>query len=167
MGPTWGPSGADRTRVGPMLAPMNFAIWVVIIYWQQIFRRLWIDAFSTYYDLNVRNRKWYCMALNRILSLLTIFLLSKVRQTLVDRLFSTPGFHFSNAIATKSNSSQKHSSASFTRKTNIGLFLRTVAVTFPAKTFPTYITHHSALNDLLLCFSEIFNISMIYGATVS
>ena len=29
MGPTWGPSGADRTQVGPMLAPwtMNFAIW--------------------------------------------------------------------------------------------------------------------------------------------
>ena len=31
MGPTWGPSGADRTQVGPMLVPMNFAIWV--IYW--------------------------------------------------------------------------------------------------------------------------------------
>ena len=27
VGPTWGPSGADRTQVGPMLAPMNFAIW--------------------------------------------------------------------------------------------------------------------------------------------
>ena len=26
MEPTWGPSGADRTQVGPMLAPMNFAI---------------------------------------------------------------------------------------------------------------------------------------------
>ena len=28
MGPTWGPSGADRTQVGPMLAPMDLAIWV-------------------------------------------------------------------------------------------------------------------------------------------
>ena len=26
MGPTWGPSGADRTQVDPMLAPWNFAI---------------------------------------------------------------------------------------------------------------------------------------------
>ena len=32
MGPTWGSSGADRTQVGPMLAPMNFAIWVLIIF---------------------------------------------------------------------------------------------------------------------------------------
>ena len=31
MGPTWGPSGADRAQVGPMLAPMNFAIWVVTV----------------------------------------------------------------------------------------------------------------------------------------
>ena len=28
MGPRWGPSWADRTQVGPMLAPMNCAIWV-------------------------------------------------------------------------------------------------------------------------------------------
>ena len=27
MGPTWGPSGADRTQVGPM----NFAIWYIVI----------------------------------------------------------------------------------------------------------------------------------------
>ena len=27
MGPTWGPSGADRTQVGPTLAPINFVIW--------------------------------------------------------------------------------------------------------------------------------------------
>ena len=27
MGPTWGQSGADRTQVGPMLAPVNIAIW--------------------------------------------------------------------------------------------------------------------------------------------
>ena len=37
MGPTWSPSGADRTQVGPMLAPMNFDIWDVLqhvhIYW--------------------------------------------------------------------------------------------------------------------------------------
>ena len=33
MVPTWGPSGADRTQVGPMLGPMNFAIWVYILGW--------------------------------------------------------------------------------------------------------------------------------------
>ena len=27
MGPTWGPSGADRTQVGPMLTRWTFAIW--------------------------------------------------------------------------------------------------------------------------------------------
>ena len=30
MGPTWGPSGTDRTQVGPMLAPENFAIWAIL-----------------------------------------------------------------------------------------------------------------------------------------
>ena len=30
MWPTWGPSGANRTQVGPMLAPMNLDIWEVI-----------------------------------------------------------------------------------------------------------------------------------------
>ena len=30
MGPTWGPSGAVRTQVGPMWAPRNFPIWDVI-----------------------------------------------------------------------------------------------------------------------------------------
>ena len=29
MGPAWGPSGADRTQMGPMLAPWTTAIWVV------------------------------------------------------------------------------------------------------------------------------------------
>ena len=28
MGPTWGPSGADRTQVGSMFSPINFAIWI-------------------------------------------------------------------------------------------------------------------------------------------
>ena len=27
IGPTWGPSGADRIQVGPHVGPMNFAIW--------------------------------------------------------------------------------------------------------------------------------------------
>ena len=27
MGPTWGPSGADRTQVGPMLAPWTLLSW--------------------------------------------------------------------------------------------------------------------------------------------
>ena len=30
MEPTLGPSGANRTQLGPMLAPMNFAIWVTM-----------------------------------------------------------------------------------------------------------------------------------------
>ena len=30
MGPTWGPSGADRTQLGPMLAPWTFFIWECI-----------------------------------------------------------------------------------------------------------------------------------------
>ena len=29
MGPTWGPTGADRTQVGPMLATWTFVFWVV------------------------------------------------------------------------------------------------------------------------------------------
>ena len=29
MGPTWGPSGTDRTQVGLHVGPMNFAIWNV------------------------------------------------------------------------------------------------------------------------------------------
>ena len=29
MRPTWGPTGADRTQMGPPVGPMNFAIWVV------------------------------------------------------------------------------------------------------------------------------------------
>ena len=28
MGTKWGPPGANRAQVGPMLAPMNFVIWV-------------------------------------------------------------------------------------------------------------------------------------------
>ena len=41
MGPTWGPSGIDRTQVGPHVGPMNFAIWVVvhrelIFWWHQL-----------------------------------------------------------------------------------------------------------------------------------
>ena len=32
MGPTWGPSGADRTQVGPMLAPWTLLSGVVPVY---------------------------------------------------------------------------------------------------------------------------------------
>ena len=31
MGPTWGPSGADRTHVGPHVDPVNVAIWVKMV----------------------------------------------------------------------------------------------------------------------------------------
>ena len=42
MGPTWGPSGADRTQVGPMLAPSTLLSgsilnMTVIIFWTQSF----------------------------------------------------------------------------------------------------------------------------------
>ena len=30
--PTWGPFGVDKTQVGPMLAPLNFAIWGHLIH---------------------------------------------------------------------------------------------------------------------------------------
>ena len=30
MGPTWGPSGADRRRVGPMLAPWTLLSWTIL-----------------------------------------------------------------------------------------------------------------------------------------
>ena len=35
MGPTWGPSGADRTRVGPMWAPWTFLSGLVTKWWWQ------------------------------------------------------------------------------------------------------------------------------------
>ena len=40
MGPTWGPSGADRTQVGPM----NFAIWAVCTQWGRLRPYRWLDA---------------------------------------------------------------------------------------------------------------------------
>ena len=33
MGPTWGPSGADRTQVGPMLAPWTLLSGMLSSYW--------------------------------------------------------------------------------------------------------------------------------------
>ena len=33
MGPTWGPSGADRTQVGPMLAPWTLLSGFVLTHW--------------------------------------------------------------------------------------------------------------------------------------
>ena len=42
MGTTWGPSGADRTQVGPMLAPWTMlSIWEVIIYGTVFTLTLW------------------------------------------------------------------------------------------------------------------------------
>ena len=65
MGPTWGPSGADRTRVGPMLAP-----WTLGILWtnhltQTIHLKRWFeilganqnDGNSPFILINVSCRK--------------------------------------------------------------------------------------------------------------
>ena len=44
MGPTWGPSGADRTQMGPILAPMNFVICILLnmVQWDHdIMQRTW------------------------------------------------------------------------------------------------------------------------------
>ena len=53
MGPTWGPSGADRTQVGPMLAPWTLLSGMVKLMIQAMFNtsqpepgHLWLMAFS-------------------------------------------------------------------------------------------------------------------------
>ena len=51
MGPTWGPSGADRTQVGPMLAP-----WTLL-------SGQWVTrSFDVFFDvrLNWLNSQWSC-----------------------------------------------------------------------------------------------------------
>ena len=48
MGPTWGPSGADRTQVGPMLAPwtlLSGAVTRVLTPHPYISRREWINHY--------------------------------------------------------------------------------------------------------------------------
>ena len=57
MGPTWDPSGADRTQVGPMLAPLTLlsgitSLWNVIdykminMYWYYLFIFVWIVSMA-------------------------------------------------------------------------------------------------------------------------
>ena len=48
MGPTWGPSGADRTQVGLMLAPWTLLSWYTISYgiYQDYYQRTYIDIRS-------------------------------------------------------------------------------------------------------------------------
>ena len=41
MGPTWGPSGADRTQVGPMLAPWYLLSGVLLLLWSWGNQQLW------------------------------------------------------------------------------------------------------------------------------
>ena len=42
MGPTWGPSGADRTQVGPHIGPTKFVIWVAFCEENQLITCTWI-----------------------------------------------------------------------------------------------------------------------------
>ena len=51
MGPTWGPSGADRTQVGPMLAPWTSLSGMIL----KIPNRIWTVARSTVNDLGKCN----------------------------------------------------------------------------------------------------------------
>ena len=37
MGPTWGPSGADRTQMGPMLAPWTLLCGYLSVQWWNVF----------------------------------------------------------------------------------------------------------------------------------
>ena len=48
MGPTWGPSGATRTQVGPMLAP-----WVLLSGWLQAPEGSTFDANTSYVSLTL------------------------------------------------------------------------------------------------------------------
>ena len=54
MGPIWGPSGADRTQVGPMLAPWTLLSGSITITFRDYYLRVWscddshyMETFST------------------------------------------------------------------------------------------------------------------------
>ena len=56
MGPTWGPSGADRTQVGPMVAPWTLLPWLYqylcLIY--HIYDVYFICIFFTYFWMDIK-----------------------------------------------------------------------------------------------------------------
>ena len=58
MGPTWGPSGADRTQVGPMWAPWTLLSGYihVILPPLQDYRNMMISWHETHYVITYRNQ---------------------------------------------------------------------------------------------------------------
>ena len=68
-GPTWDPSVADRTQVGPHVGAMNFAIWVVLVHChdyqneQRVYKNAWIIIIqSAHLETGIAKSKmrlWY------------------------------------------------------------------------------------------------------------
>ena len=65
MGPTWGPSGADRTQVGPMLAPWTLLPGIILVSWAQFN----IDVSSHQYRKSHCGDKMAIICYNIVLSL--------------------------------------------------------------------------------------------------
>ena len=80
MGPTWGPSGADRTQVGPMLAPWTFLsgkvskakFWYLILYNQ---RQNLVDILYTDTDYRIIRNHFKIKNIHKIFSWLVARLL--------------------------------------------------------------------------------------------
>ena len=51
MGPTWGPTGADRTQVGSMLAPWTFLSWMPFVFSRHI--SVCTCNWLSHYSLNI------------------------------------------------------------------------------------------------------------------
>ena len=64
MGPTWGPSGADRTQVGPMLAP-----WILLSGYAFIADSRPQDRIARKGLLNLRNVKLTCIQTTRAIQI--------------------------------------------------------------------------------------------------
>ena len=66
MRPTWGPSGADRTQVGPMLAPITFlsgSSWLkIVIFW---LKSKWSLCLKIQYENRLLLIYGKCLAANR------------------------------------------------------------------------------------------------------
>ena len=56
MGPTWGPSGADRTQVGPMLAPWTLLSWMSCQ--NDNFKCIFMTKLNNFYTENVQFWLW-------------------------------------------------------------------------------------------------------------
>ena len=68
LGPTWGPSGADRTHVGPMLAPWTLlsggtCTWLVLC-WIFCLDSRWIWLLQAGTAINTHHNKWVASRTN-------------------------------------------------------------------------------------------------------